>query len=519
MNLATPRLLIRADVGPSIGVGHIMRCMAIAQQWQKVGGEVVFVTGDLPGTLARRLKRNQFLTFQIQNSKADEADARDTLKIIDAERPGWILLDGYRFDNHYQSQFSNQPAFLVVLDDYRHDGHAWADMVINQNAYGHEIGYDSQGIILAGPDYALLRSEFVENNENRRPTPTKARRILVTFGGSDPDNWTLETLEVLEELNLKRLVIDCALGPSFQGYRSLDEFKKRTQMCVRFHQNVDRMSHLMNRADLAVTGGGITCYELARSGVPAIVVPFVDNQIAIARTMDRLGIMTSIEPTNQSSTKSDFTKKLGRQIKQLIANPQQRLSMSIRGQQLIDGLGSQRIVNGIRGLQFPIRRANADDAVTLLNWRNDPEVRAASFDESPISLEMMTSWLDTKLKNPTCQIWLAEDLIGQPVGQIRFDVAEDSQGSNITIVLDHRYRGLGVGRILIASACRKLFSQTEVKQVRALVKPGNTPSERAFKAAGFRAIEPAIVDSKMALQFVLDRDRFHLTSKKKLKSA
>ena len=502
------KVLIRADANPRIGTGHVMRMFALAQALQTNHCDVTFVCGTLPQGLVQRIKSAGFAIYTIQNDKADGSDAKDTLEIAAISNPEWIVLDGYDFDDQYQTAIKRSGAKLLVMDDYCHGSHSAADLVVNQNAYAHKHDYQSSQV-LSGPKYVLLRDEFLNlPASTHAPVAAEARRILVTFGGADPDNWTLKTLQVLADLNRKNLVVDCVVGACYQHVRELEQFKKTANFTLRCHRNVDRMSTLMGRADLAISAGGTTCYELALSGVPTIVTAIVDNQLPVAEAMNEFGVMESIdrEPGHDSSlSQPQRIKRLTKLIRGLLTNSKRRQQMKNLGQQLVDGNGAQRITRKMMAMQYRLRKASLDDAQLILDWRNDPEVRAVSFQSEIIPLASHKQWMQRRLEDGRTRILIAEDEHNSPVGQIRFDISDDESTALISIVVDQANRGRGVGRLLIDDATELLFDSSNVQTVIAQIKPGNTASERAFRATGYQAMAPVIVNGKVASQFFRDR--------------
>ena len=176
MLLSQSRLLIRADGGPKIGTGHIMRMMALSQAFRRRGGKVAMVVGELPRVLIRRLESEKIQLYQIRHHQGDAADAVDTREIAFAYQPNWIALDGYRFTDAYQSTIADSPAKLIVMDDFGHAAHQHADLVINQNIYSSatEPGPGCGPQRLFGIRYALLRDEFRNDSPRRIPAKSQA---------------------------------------------------------------------------------------------------------------------------------------------------------------------------------------------------------------------------------------------------------------------------------------------------------------------------------------------------------
>ena len=530
------KLLVRAHAGPRVGTGHVMRTLALGQAWKRLGGTVSFVAGELPTGLIAKIQSEKFELYRIDNSQCDHEDAKETAELATDLSADWIVLDGYQFDDDYQAELSHTQSRLIVIDDYQHASHQHADIILNQNAYANPETYraTSPAKILTGPSFALLRSEFsaaassaersASENPNPRPGSSKhivkqARRILVTFGGEDADNWTLKTLQVLSDLNQKQLIVDCVIGACYQHIGELEVFKKTANMSLRIHRNVDRMSALMHRVDVAISAGGSTCYELARCGVPTIVVSIADNQAPVAMALSRLGVMISLDEFGISGKRksADPTKQFTTTIRRLLNDYETRKTMSELGTALVDGNGGNRIASQMASMLYSFRDARTEDAQLLLQWRNDPEVRSVSFSQDVISLESHRNWLSKRLDDSDTKIWIAQDQSGRAVGQIRFDSRDEGETGVISIILDPTVRGRGMGPHLIAEACRAFFDSTMGQKIVAQIKPGNIASERAFRRAGFTSIEPLIIDGKIANQFVLLREEATTVSETKLK--
>ncbi len=515
MSTSQSKLLIRADAGPTVGTGHVMRTLALGQSWARNGGQVTFVCGDLPRGLVKRIENENFDVYQIQNGNCDGADAKDTSEIASVVQPGWIVLDGYRFDDTYQQSVrAGSRARLLVVDDYGHASHSHADLILNQNVYASSSQYanSSRAKVLAGPQFVLLRNEFDRDAAaamKSKKIVAEARRILVTFGGADPDNWTLKTLQILSDLNRKKLIVDCVAGACYTHFAELQMFKKSANMSLRIHRNIDRMSQLMERVDLAITAGGSTCYELARCGVPSIVASIAANQIPIARTLHDAGVMVSID---ENGSRKEPCKLNGTRLKQairkLINDPDQRRSMSQDGRRLVDGKGATRIIRTMSASAFSVRAATEKDAEVLWRWQNDPEVRSVALNKKPRTAAAFASALRKQVADPSFSVWIAENEQKEPVAGISFAAATDTTASCVSVIVNQAQRGRGLGTILIRRACEQFFNtgtNGNCNSVIAQVKAGNVACEKAFRGAGFAGIQPAIVNGKMAHQFELER--------------
>lgn len=509
-------LLVRADAGPDVGTGHVMRMLALAQAWKRMGGNVHFVCGEIPSGLVKRIEAERVQVIRISNHAGDRHDAEETRLVVASLNPEWIALDGYQFDDAYQQNLKSCGTRMMVMDDYNHATHQHSDLIVNQNCYADPRLYANKtsAHLLTGQKYVLMREEFAHLKAARSPTKPisrDVRRVLVTFGGADQDNWTLKTLQALSDLKQKRLTVECVIGACYQHWAELESFRKTVPLNLRIHQNVEHMSALMSRVDLAITAGGSTCYELARSGVPSIVAAIAPNQEPVAHAMHHNGAMISIDESGAATAgkSPEHTSRELRLVKAigcLMESLEVRQNVSQQGMKLVDGQGSTRVAHAMAAALYPFRRATLDDAEIMWHWRNDPEVRAISFNKQIIPFEHHQAWLKQRLGNAQTTLWIVEDQEGSAVGQVRFELDVEYQSALISIIIDQTRRGRGLGTILIAAACNELFKRTETRRVVAQIKPSNAASEKAFRAAGFRAIEPAIVSGKMALQFVFERD-------------
>ena len=516
--MADPKhhVLIRADSSAAVGAGHLMRMLALAGGCQRLGMGVTFAVGNVPGTIARKITDAGCKIHAVTSKSGSNEDADQTRALATDLNADWLVLDGYCFNDDYQSLAKPEASLLMVVDDFGHGQHFNADLVLNQNTYADASRYQElpDTRVLCGIRYTMLKPEFekqrVAEVKNQKVRAT-AKKILVTMGGSDTENYTLPVMQALAEIDNCRadnIFVDCVIGPNFAHEEVLRAFERSSKFSFRIHRNVDRMDVLMRNTDLAITAGGSTCYELAKLGVPAIAIPTADNQVPVVKDLSKRNTLCrfkasqverSVEPSQQSV--------LSKFIKTIIDDAPQRQAMSDAGRKLIDGLGVNRVARAMYSELLEFRNATMTDADILLDWRNDPEVRSVSFNSSIIQHAEHQQWLARSIAMQDRILLMAEDRHGNAIGKIQIDFTSETVNSvTLGIVVGQRYRGRGLGTILIEKSTSALFkAEQNVQQIVAQVKPGNLASKRAFRKAGFISAPSTTVNQQLAHEFVLHR--------------
>lgn len=349
-------LLFRVDGSIQIGTGHVMRCLALAQAWQLEGGEAYFcMHRDLPESLARRLEAEGVHTIALQTSPGSHEDAQETITYCQKYNCQWLIVDGYHFDASYQQIIKTDRLQLLVIDDYGHANSYCADLVLNQNVYAHSDLYPqttNNTKLLLGCDYALLRRDFWSwrggaRYKLRELAPKSPLRILITLGGSDPDNITMTVLTALKHLDLKRIEAKVVVGGSNPHLDLLKSVCDCLGESVSLHSNVADISNIMAQSDLAISAGGSTCWELAFMGIPSLLIILAENQKLIAETLDNSNIGINLG-WHQEITPNIIIK----QIKNLSENYDFFIQMSQKALKLVDGYGSHRTINAIKTLSL-----------------------------------------------------------------------------------------------------------------------------------------------------------------------
>ncbi len=341
-----PTLLIRADGSPQIGLGHVMRCLALAQAWQDRGGAACLVRAGTADVFDERLATEGVGLRRIGCVAGSPEDADATRAIAQELNAPAVVLDGYHFNTSFQARLRGDSVKLLCVDDNAHAGEYVADWVLNQNLHAEPALYARRAPhtrLLLGTRFALLRRDFTRWREWPRETPARVRRLLITLGGSDPDNVTGSVLTALEQLALPDLEVVVVVGGASLHYERLRASLRLPGASLR--RNVSDMPELMRWADLAVTAGGSTCWEAACLGLPLCSLVIVENQLASARKLAGAGAAEVLEP-GPAGWEPD---KLAGVLNALAHNPARRAQMTTAGRALVDGRGAERVADILAG--------------------------------------------------------------------------------------------------------------------------------------------------------------------------
>jgi len=472
-------LVLRADASHQMGTGHVMRCLALGQAWQDLGGRIIFAASELPSALMSRLRQEQFQIELIAADAGSAPDAEHTARLAKPQTTATVLVDGYHFPDAYHQQLRQTGCRVAAVDDM---GRAVpADIILNQNLYSSGSDYSNvpyRTDVLAGCRFALLRREFNRHNTSIAPPRTAVKHILVSCGGSDPLHATEQILKSLNRLAADSIEVVAVAGSSNHRVDALRTLANDLALDVRIEHNCQDMAGLMKWADLAIVAAGSTCWEMACTGLPMITVITADNQVRVAHTVAENGIGWNAGWINQDAL-SNIPQVINR-----VANDSGLLTTaSLNGPLLIDGQGAIRVAQSLADPVLFLRPAREQDGRTLWKWRNDETVRKASFSTDLIDWETHLEWLQSCLQNSECRILIAVNEYGQLIGQVRLDI--EGQRAVISISIAREFRANGYGTALIRAATNRAFSREQIQYVDAFIRDENKASQAAFTRAEY----------------------------------
>lgn len=507
-------VVFRADASIEIGTGHVMRCLTLADSLHQRGVVCCFVCKEHPGNLIEVISGRGFTVHAIpvigaKGYEDDEpaldhqrwlggdwrSDAAMTIESIGSMEIDWLVVDHYSLDARWEKHLRSYCNAVLVIDDLADRAHD-CNVLLDQNYgrrpadYAGRVSDDCK--ILVGPRFALLRPDFSElrgKSLERRKNP-QLRRLLISLGGVDKDNATGAVLDTIRSCSLSNDVrLTVVLGshsPYLEQVRAIAlEMPWATDLLI----DVREMAALMADCDLAIGAAGISAWERCCLGLPSLIVLLAENQKPGALALEMSG--AAIILGDISMIASELPRAL-----QSLGSSACLVEISAAAKALCDGRGASRVValldSSSNELLF-VREVELSDDDLLFRWANDPQTRLNAFNSDVIEWDSHQQWLSRKLQDREGCVFLIGCLPdGVPYGQVRFD-RELNGDWMIDYSVAPEFRGLGLGRRLLAAAIDALIHRIPAATLVGMVKPFNKPSIKVFESLGFRT-GPVMVD-------------------------
>ncbi|MFQ5533278.1 MAG: UDP-2,4-diacetamido-2,4,6-trideoxy-beta-L-altropyranose hydrolase [Sphingomonadales bacterium] len=474
-------VLFRADGGREIGAGHLMRCLALAQEFRQHGACVTFACQQLVPGFEDRLAAEGIDCQAIAALRGSESDARQTAGLAAGLCCDLVVIDGYRFDSRFQRTVKDLHLKTLIIDDEATLACYHADYILNQNLNAQPAMYQGRApdaTLLLGADYVLLRDEFRDARPPSRAIADHARRVLVTLGGADPLAITERLLGSIAAA-ADALEIVAVIGGATPRREAIRALTGAGGAKIEVREDARDMAALMAWADSGIISAGTTMWEAAYMGLPSLALVVADNQHGSAVWFERQGCGRIFD----ARTAVPFNAILGA-LGNLCGDPGARRSFAQSGMAAIDGKGRERVYRAVTGARaagdLSLRPARLEDARLFFNWRNDPATRESSKDSGPLVWDSHLEWLKKTLNNPDRVLFTAEQ-DGRPVGTARADRAPGGWVLSWTVAPEARGRRIGTHMV------RQVVGDLD-GVIRAEIKSDNIASRRIAEAAGLRLV-------------------------------
>jgi UDP-2,4-diacetamido-2,4,6-trideoxy-beta-L-altropyranose hydrolase len=354
------KVVFRTDASLQIGTGHVMRCLTLADTLAEHGTDCLFICRAHEGNLIDliRTRGHNAHALPVEAAQPESAaalthaswlgatqaqDAAACASILAAHRPDWLVVDHYALDTRWERALAPHYRKLMVIDDLADRPHA-CDLLLDQT-FGREAA-DYRPLVpancrlLCGSQYALLRPAFAALRPyslQRRAQPV-VRELLITLGGVDKDNVTLQVLQALRSCPLPA---DCritvVMGTTAPWLEEVRTQALTMPWPTRVLVGISDMAQLMADSDLAIGAAGSTSWERCCLGLPTLMLVLADNQRKMAQGLEKSGAARLIHPDPCATT------QLGELLLPLIHDPVPLLHMIACAASVVDGSGAHAV--------------------------------------------------------------------------------------------------------------------------------------------------------------------------------
>ncbi len=353
------KVVFRTDASLTIGTGHVMRCLTLADALRNRGADCQFLSRSHAGHLHREVEARGYPVINLGETAPSSAapahldyqrwlgvdwtvDAFDARKAIEGLAIDWLVVDHYGLDCRWEQALKLSCRKLMAIDDLANRDHhvdALLDQNLGKTAKDYEDRVPDASVLMIGPMFSLLRPDFkaLRYKSLAERGPRSPKRILVTMGGVDMDNATGRVLAALATCSTSRdLSVTVVMGPHAPWRAQVTEQASGLPFPTRVLVNFSDMAHLMGESDLAIGAAGSTSWERCCLGLPTLQVVLAENQRPIAQALDLAGAALELDI-------QDLDAALHQAMTLLVLTPKKLLSMSEAAAGVTDGLGADRV--------------------------------------------------------------------------------------------------------------------------------------------------------------------------------
>jgi len=355
MALKKQKILIRVDGGRKLGMGHVVRCLAVADELRsRISAEILFVTKGCPECVSI-IKKSRYEVATIPPKSSTKEETNRARSILMDFKPNLVVNDILDAPKGYMKKIS-ELAKAVNFDDTG-AGTPYADKVIFTTRKPKSHNLSSPNCILE-PGYVILRRPFMELRQKKfkRKISGKVRNILVCMGGSDPSNLTVKVLRALNALG-EKMNVTVVVGPAYSSISGIRGVASRSKHNVKIRNNLDakEVLDLMLGSDIGIASCGISAWEMGATGLPMLTLcqsklELEEVKIGEYNLAIHLGLGKKINE-----------QKITLNAEKLIKDKNLREKLSKEGMRVINGDGLENTVDVLIGT---LRNSRA-----MQNWK------------------------------------------------------------------------------------------------------------------------------------------------------
>lgn len=342
-------ILFRVNAGSEYGLGHLMRCLALAQSLKKQNINSVFLVNHeaLAICQQRRDWIGDIVTLSTNAVKSEDLSCIGNL--IKQRSLSTIVLDGYTFSTTYRKQLQKLGCLVISFDDTNEFGQLYADIIVNGANAALTLGYETtnpQATLCLGEEYRVMRDEFISNQK----TPFRSREsLLVVLGGSDPLALTLPIIKELQHQGFQQ-AIDIVTGAANPKAKDISNYLESSQLNAEHLHDCQNIAKVMARSRFAISAAGGSQFELQACGCPTLLLVVANNQCNATRDAVQQGWCQWLDcqEADSESLKKALAQKIVKQTLAIWEDPDLLTTMHHKANQTKHTSGAQKLVHVIK---------------------------------------------------------------------------------------------------------------------------------------------------------------------------
>lgn len=358
------RIAFRTDASSQIGTGHVMRCLTLADALHEEGAECQFICREHEGHLMDHIQSRGYAVHALPRPDVGvplesdlahahwlgvdwQTDAVQTRQALVVEPHHWLIIDHYALDRRWESALRSSSKRIMAIDDLADRQHD-CDLLLDQNYGSSAERYrrlaPADCTQCYGPEYALLKPVYAEQ---RAQLPVRrdwrVRRVLIYFGGgADVANLTNMAVQAFQEPELASIELNIVVGTAYAHQSSLKELVAERRNSTIYQQLPD-LANLMANSDLAIGAGGSTTWERCCMGLPTIAISIAENQRPACEALTADKVISYLGHVDRVTC--DMIRD---RVLWFVKKSNFLRDLSERGMKLVDGAGTNRLLNKIR---------------------------------------------------------------------------------------------------------------------------------------------------------------------------
>ncbi|NOR55562.1 MAG: UDP-2,4-diacetamido-2,4,6-trideoxy-beta-L-altropyranose hydrolase [Sulfurovum sp.] len=455
-------ILFRADSSSTIGTGHIMRDLVLAEQFKDAN--IIFATQDLPGNINHKIEEKNY-AIEILNSN----DMEELINIIKKYSIKMIVIDHYGIDYGYEKALRQITGITIfTLDDTYEKHHC--DILLNHNIYADSTRYKNlvpkNCELRCGAGFTLLRDEFRSEKIKQTKATQKTQNIFIAMGGADHSNLNIQILKVLK--NFSNIHVNVVTTTANQYLNALQEYIVGKDN-VTLHVNTNNIAKLMKKSDFAIVTPSVTVNEIVYMDTPLIAIKTASNQDEMYRYLANKNYLVL-----ESFNKDDLKTKI------------EILLESTR----------VKLINFIN--------LSLEEKKMVLAWRNHPNVRKWMFSQETISLDNHLNYINS-LHSIEDSVYFLVKEGAQAIGVIDF-TSIDYEKRNAKFGIYSNPDLMGVGSFLMRKIIDYGFNILKVETLVSEVFEDNISAIKLYKRYDFRNTMTKQVNNRDVIYMELDNE-------------